>query len=884
MKKLLIFDGNSIVNRAFYGVKLLTNKEGLYTNAIYGFLNILLKYIENEAPDYMVIAFDLKAPTFRHKMYDGYKAGRKGMPEELAVQMPVLKEVLAAMNITMLSKEGFEADDIIGTVASYCDNNDIKCIIATGDRDSFQLASENTSIYLTSTRMGTTSTEIITPDVVKEKYLSFPSAMIDIKALMGDSSDNIPGVPGIGEKTACKLIAEYGSIENLYDNIDSIGGSVKTKLENGKDLAFLSKDLARIEINAPIDIDLNEFELKSYDNDKLAELLTSLEFKSIMNKLSLSAENTANSPVATINENIETIIIDNADGIENHINTIIASKEFSYYIFSDETGICSVAVLAENKLYFFSFGVGLLSSFSITDIKDIFECDTPKTTHSYKEDIILLDSYGIKLNKVAFDTSIAAYLDAPTASSYDIGLLMGFETYEEKFGKGKKQLSPAEIDPAVLAEYAKKLCAGIISLKETHTKLIEDRAQHQLYFDIELPLCRVLADMELAGFKVDFKHLDEYGKKLNAAITVLQNSIYEKAGGEFNINSPKQLGEVLFERLGLPVIKKTKTGYSTDADVLEKLYDKHEIIADILDFRTLIKLKSTYADGLLQVINKADGKIHSKFNQTVTATGRISSTEPNLQNIPVRMPLGREIRKMFVPTNEDYVLLDADYSQIELRILAHVSGDETLTDAFETGKDIHKITAASAFNVPIDDVTPEMRSNAKAVNFGIVYGISDFALAGDLRISRKMAKAYIDGYFSTYPGVKEYMDNIIAIAKEQGFVSTVLGRRRYIPELKSQKFVERSFGERVALNTPIQGSSADIIKIAMVNVYNALKAGGYKSRILLQVHDELIIEAHKSEVDAVSEILKENMENAFKLNVPLIADVHEGTNWYEAKA
>lgn len=883
MKKLLIFDGNSIVNRAFYGVKLLTNKEGLYTNAVYGFLNILLKYIEKETPDYMVIAFDLKAPTFRHKMYDAYKAGRKGMPEELAVQMPVLKEVLAAMNITMLSKEGFEADDIIGTVAAYCDNNKIRCIIATGDRDSFQLASENTSIYLTSTRMGTTSTEIITPEVVKEKYMSLPSAMIDIKALMGDSSDNIPGVPGIGEKTACKLIAEYGSIENLYDNIENINGSVKAKLENGKDSAFLSKDLARIEINAPIDINLNDFEIKPYDNEKLTELLVNLEFKNIMNKLSLSSE-TAVSSVSKITENIESIIIDSADEIAIYINKIISSKEFSYYIFNDETGICSVAVLAESTLYLFSFGVGLLSNFSITDIKEIFECNTKKITHSYKEDIILLDSYGIKLNEVAFDTSIAAYLDAPTASSYDLGLLMGFETYEEKFGKGKKQLSPAEIDTNTLCEYAKKLCAGIISLKETHTKLIVERSQHKLYFDIELPLCRVLADMELAGFKVDFKHLDDYGKKLNAAITVLQNSIYEKAGGEFNINSPKQLGEVLFEILELPVIKKTKTGYSTDADVLERLYDKHEIVADILDFRTLIKLKSTYADGLMQVINKADGKIHSKFNQTVTATGRISSTEPNLQNIPVRMPLGREIRKMFVPTNDEYVLLDADYSQIELRILAHVSGDETLTDAFETGKDIHKITAASAFNVPIDDVTPEMRSNAKAVNFGIVYGISDFALAGDLRITRKMAKAYIDGYFSTYPGVKEYMDSIIATAKEQGFVSTVLGRRRYIPELKSQKFAERSFGERVALNTPIQGSSADIIKIAMVNVYNALKAGGYKSRILLQVHDELIIEAHRTEVDAVSKILKENMENAFKLNVPLVADVHEGTNWYEAKA
>jgi len=881
MKKLIIFDGNSVVNRAFYGVRLLTNKAGIYTNAVYGFLNILLKYMQSEKPDYLVIAFDEKKPTFRHEQFEGYKAQRKGMPEELAMQMPVLKEVLSAMNISMLSAEGYEADDIIGTVAKQCEEKGMQCIIATGDRDSLQLATENTSIYLTSTKMGNTQTEVMTTKEVENKYGVMPPSLIDIKGLMGDSSDNIPGVAGIGEKTACKLISEYGSLEGVYENIENISGSVKSKLEKDKDMAFLSRILATIDKDVPLQNSIEEFTLKEYDNEKLIKLLSDLEFKSILNKLDLKAEKKEEKKDLPV---VEKQIIDSAEDAALAASEILKNSWLAYYLFADETGLASVSVLTEKKYYYFSFGAGLFEAFTIVDIKQIFEYDIKKFGHNIKDDIILLKSYDIELKNVTYDTAIAEYIIDCTRSNYDLGLLEGFDSTDNIFGKGKKKVSAAMLEPQKVSEYGFMLTAAIMSLKQRQEKIIGERGQEDLLYNVELPLSLVLADMELMGFKIDGGSLREFGKNLGYSIDVLEKAIYNSAGGEFNINSPKQLGEVLFEKLQLPVIRKTKTGYSTDSDVLERLSDKHEIIVLIKEYRTLIKLKSTYADGLYNVINKQDGKIHSKFNQTVTATGRISSTEPNLQNIPVRMEIGREIRKMFIAQNEDYVLLDADYSQVELRILAHIAGDEAMIEAFKNNMDIHTITASQVFHTPANEVTSKMRSAAKAVNFGIVYGISDFALAGDLKITRKMAKEYIESYLERYPKVKQYMLDIVEQAKQDGYVTTIMNRRRYIPELKSQKFVERSFGERVALNTPIQGSAADIIKAAMVKVYKALKEKGLKSHLLLQVHDELIVEAHKDEAEQVAKILKENMEQAVTLSVPLIADVHEGENWYDAKA
>lgn len=879
MKKLLIFDGNSIVNRAFYGVRLLTNKEGLYTNAIYGFLNILLKYLETDQPDYLVIAFDLRAPTFRHKQFEGYKAQRKGMPEELASQMPVLKEVLAAMNIAMVSMEGYEADDLIGTVASWCEQQGVECHIATGDRDSLQLASETTRIYLTATRQGATQTEVVTPEAFREKYGTEPARLVDIKGLMGDSSDNIPGVAGIGEKTAVKLIGEYGSIDGVYENLDKISGSVKTKLENGREAAFMSRGLAKIDCQVPLEAKLEDFARREYNGEALAELLSKLEFKSILNKLSLK-------PVEAAADNapeLERVIITDGGEAKKAAKELLQADYFSFALLREDEGICAAALMTAEKYYFFSFGAGLLASFGVTDIREVFEGPAEKYGHRVKEDLLLLKSYGVTLKNAVYDTSIAAYILDCTRSSYDPGLLCGFETEEAMFGKGKKRVSPAMLPVQEVADYGYKLAAAVLSLKKEQEKLLREREQEALFYEVEMPLCFVLAEMEETGFKIDKSSLREFGESLSGVLELLEKQIFQIAGMEFNVNSTRQLGEVLFDRLKLPVIRKTKTGYSTDSDVLERLSGQHEIIGLIKEYRTLTKLKSTYADGLIQVIDPADGKIHSKFNQTVTATGRISSTEPNLQNIPVRMEIGREIRKMFVPESEDYVLLDADYSQVELRILAHISKDEVLTDAFLHQKDIHAITASQVFGIPLEEVTSQMRTQAKAVNFGIVYGISDFALAGDLKITRKMARQYIDSYLERYPKVKQYMAGIVEQAKETGYVTTILNRRRYIPELKSQKYTERSFGERVAMNTPVQGSAADVIKVAMVKVHQALKERGLKSRLLLQVHDELIVEACRCEAEEVSRILKENMEQAVQLSVPLTADVHEGENWYEAK-
>ncbi len=834
MKKLMIVDGNSIVNRAFYGIRMLTNADGMYTNAIYGFLNILFKYLDGEKPDGLCVAFDLSAPTFRHKQFDAYKANRKGMPEELKQQMPVLKEVLAAMNVKMLSLEGYEADDIIGTVSRKCDEDGIRCVILTGDKDDLQLASDNTVIKLVTTKKGSNETVDYDRERFIQDYGINPSEFIDVKGLMGDSSDNIPGVSGIGEKTAFALIKEFKSIENLYENLESpsIKTAAKKKLSEGKDSAFLSKQLAAIDRNVPIETDVSMWNIKEYNNDELSKLFTKLGFKKLMERLIPKTEN---------QPEIETC--DSGKTAEN-----IREKKVMYCFrlngeYAAATCESDIAVMPEEEFKAL-----------------LFDGSVKKIAHNLKE---LFSRFGIFEN-AAFDTMIAAYLDNPAASEY------GIETVSAQYLGLTGVESPQVGVFAVIGLY------GILSEK------IEKYSQHELYYDIELPLVTVLADMEATGFRVNLDMLKSFGEQLGQRANQLEGDIYSAAGEEFNINSPKQLGTVLFEKLKLPPVKKTKTGYSTNAEVLERLLGEHPVIEMILEYRQLTKLKSTYADGLFQVADKETGRVHSSFNQTVTVTGRISSTEPNLQNIPVRTELGREIRKMFIAA-DGCVLTDADYSQIELRVLAHISDDAVMKETFNNNGDIHTETASQIFGTDRESVTPEQRSHAKTVNFGIVYGMSPFSLAKDLKIPQYMAKKYIEGYFERFSGVKAYMDGIVKKAQEDGYVTTLLNRRRYLPELSAGNFMTRSFGERVAMNTPIQGSAADIIKLAMVKVYQRLKAEGLKSKLVLQVHDELIIETPLDEAEAVKKILKTEMENAYKLNVPLKVDMNVGETWYDAK-
>jgi DNA polymerase-1 len=841
MKKLMVLDGNSIINRAFYGIRLLTNSEGLYTNAIYGFVNILLKYTQEEKPDYICVAFDVAAPTFRHEKYDKYKAQRKKMPEELAVQMPVLKEVLSAMNINMLTCEGYEADDIIGTVAKCCENEDISCVILTGDKDDLQLATDKTKIKLITTRGGNTLTTDYYAQDVKEQYGITPDEFIDLKGLMGDPSDNIPGVPGIGEKTAAELIKSFGSIEFIYDNIDKINikDSVRKKLIEGKESAYLSKHLSKIDKNVPIDFCINDCATSSYDKHRLASIFRRLNFSSLIQRLNL------NEQPRQIEFN--TAAAGDAGAIKKKI---IEAKTMYYYFGEREIAVAScendITVIEKNG----------------ADFSDLFADDTVKKIgHDIKKDL----ENGININNIYFDTFIASYIISPSRSSYDISSLaseyLGIDTMGE----------------------TQNILAAIISMHRYLDEKITEYGQSRLFYEIEMPLVTVLAEMQKTGISVNSKKLGEFSQMLQERANLLTEKIYAHAKCEFNINSSKQLSEVLFERLGLPVIKKTKTGYSTDIDVLEKLKGSHEIIDLIMEYRHVIKLKSTYADGLLAVINPDTGRIHTSFNQTVTVTGRISSTEPNLQNIPVRTELGRQFRKVFQAESDDYILVDSDYSQIELRVLAHISNDENMINAFLNDADIHTQTASRVFKVAPDEVTDEMRTRAKAVNFGIVYGIGDFSLSRDLGVTRAQARKYIEDYLDTFPGVRDYMKNIVMQGRENGYVTTLLNRRRYIPELKTGNFVTRSYGERIALNTPIQGSAADIIKIAMVKVYNRLKSEAARSRLILQVHDELIVEAHKDEMQRVKEILRSEMEQAYKLKVPLRADISTGKTWFDAK-
>ena len=847
--KLVILDGNSIVNRAFYGIRQLSAPDGTPTNGVYGFLAILRKLIDAEKPDSLCVAFDLKAPTFRHKRYDGYKAQRKGMPEELAVQIPILKEVLDEMGILRLELEGYEADDLLGTVGKRCEASGWDCRIVTGDKDSFQLISETTHVCHVKSRMGQTETKEYTPELFREEYGFEPVRIIDLKALMGDSSDNIPGVPGVGEKTAMDLVQRYGTLQHIYDKLDEldIKEGVRKKLREGRESAELSYELATICTAVPIKFE--PADALWHDNYKrgLYGLFKKLGFNKFIEKWRIEASQDTSGAAE-----ISHMHRSDAPTYDELCKAVKAAELIAVTAGEnlDSLEIC------DGKTVYTAHWSALGDDYDKL-LRLVFSDGVKKVSHNVKELMSRLLAEGLPLDGFVYDTALAAYLLDATESDYDL--------HRVSMRYCGAELSGAE---------------AIYRLKPVTEEKLKELQMDKLYYEIELPLCRVLAEMQDTGFMVDRMALSAFGDSLTGSIDALRNEIYKQAGGEFNINSPKQLGEVLFERLVLPAGKKTKTGWSTNADVLEKLRGKHPIIDMILDYRMLTKLKSTYADGLLKLIDP-DGRIRTNFQMTVTATGRLSSTEPNLQNIPVRKELGAQIRKMFI-ASEGKVLVDADYSQIELRLLAHISGDEHMQAAFMSGEDIHRVTASQVFNTPLSEVTSLQRSRAKAVNFGIVYGISSWSLAQDIGVFPNEAKAYMDAYLEKYSGVREYMKNIVEKAKAEGYVKTLYNRRRALPELKSSNFNTRSFGERVALNMPIQGTAADIIKLAMVNVYNRLKAEGLESKLILQVHDELICECPEHEAQRVAELLSEEMSGAAKLSVPLTVDAKIGHSWAEA--
>ena len=850
--KLMILDGNSIVNRAFYGVRMLTAPDGTPTNAIYGFLAILQSLLDEQKPDAVCVSFDLKAPTFRHKQFEGYKAQRKGMPEELAQQMPILKEVLDDMGIRRYELEGYEADDILGTAAAICERDKWDCLIVTGDKDSLQLVSNTTTVCNVKSRMGQTETILYTPERFREEYGFEPIHIVDLKALMGDSSDNIPGVPGIGEKTAMSLVQSYRGLDAIYARLDTleVKEGVRKKLRDGEESARMSYWLATIVRDAPIEFKPEDNRWNREYKPELYELLHRLGFQKFIEKWGLEA----NEPEAANadHETLPQILVQSETEVEQLEAAIREAQALAVCLINglDELELCDGK--AVYQLAWSRCGEPYDRLLS-----EIFHPDVKKLAHNLKDLMCLLLKEGRCTEGFRFDTALAAYMLDATGSDYSLERL--------SIGMLGAEYHGAE---AVFRLY--------FPLEEKLGEL----GMEQLYREAELPLCLVLAEMEQSGFYVDRKALYEFGESLNGGIAALQASIWEHAGHEFNINSPKQLGEVLFEELMLPSGKKTKTGWSTNVDVLEKLRGKHPIVEEVLEYRMLTKLKSTYAEGLLKVISE-DGRIHTSFQMTVTATGRLSSTEPNLQNIPVRKKLGAQIRKMFVAA-PGMVLVDADYSQIELRLLAHISGDEAMREAFLSGEDFHTVTASRVFNVPLEEVTPLLRSRAKAVNFGIVYGISAFSLAQDIGVWPNEAKAYMEAYLEKYHGVRDYMKAVVEQARTDGYVKTIYGRRRELPELKSSNFNTRSFGERVALNMPVQGTAADIIKLAMVHVHRRLKEEQLKARLILQVHDELIVECPEDEAERVSEILRQEMEGAAQLSVPLTVDVHTGHSWAEA--
>ncbi len=882
MGKLVLIDGHSILNRAFYGVPELTNSEGLHTNAVYGFLNIMFKILEEEKADHLAVAFDLKEPTFRHKMYADYKGTRKPMPEELREQVPLMKEVLTAMGVPILTMAGYEADDILGTVAKRCQAEGEEISVVSGDRDLLQLADAHIKIRIPKTSRGTTEIHDYYPEDVKREYQVTPIEFIDVKALMGDTSDNIPGVPSIGEKTATNLIVAYGSIENAYAHLEEVKPPrAKKALEEHFDMAVMSKKLAEICITCPIAFDYEDAKLENLYTPEAYQYMKRLEFKSILARFDVQ-EMGGNS----VEEHFWSI--EDLSGAEQIFEKALTAKQVGCQLILSESGVAGFAICTgEEEIYTIPAAGFLTGNYLCDHVETLIVNRDPSL-----EPVAVLDLksqlpyLNLDYGSAVVDMGVAGYLLNPLKDTYEYDDLardyLGMTVPSRADLLGKKTLAaalgeelPEAVTCACYMAYVAYKASGV--LKER----LEKEGMLKLYREMEMPLIYSLYHMEQAGVRVDKEQLKQYGEQLEGKIATLEQEVYELAGEKFNINSPKQLGEILFERMQLPHGKKTKTGYSTAADVLEKLAPDYPVVQKILEYRQLTKLNSTYAQGLAGFIRE-DGRIHGKFNQTITATGRISSTEPNLQNIPVRMELGRAIRKVFVP-EDGYVFVDADYSQIELRILAHMSGDERLINAYRDAQDIHAITASEVFHTPLAEVTPLQRRNAKAVNFGIVYGISAFGLSEDLSISRKEALEYINKYFETYPGVKTFLDDQVKIGKEQGYVTTMYGRKRPIPELKSGNFMQRSFGERVAMNSPIQGTAADIMKLAMIAVDRELREKHLRSRIVLQVHDELLVEAHQEEVEQVVQILTDKMKHAADLKVSLEVEAHEGNNWLDAK-
>lgn len=858
--KLLVLDGNSILNRAYYGIKLLTTKDGHYTNGIYGFITTFQKIKELTNPDGVAIAFDMRMPTFRHKAYDGYKAQRKGMPEELAQQLPVLKELLTLLGYKLVECEGYEADDILGTLASACEKTGNECVIATGDRDSLQLVSPSVTVRLTVTKMGRPEVTCYDEAAIKEEYGVTPKQLIDIKAIQGDTSDNIPGVKGIGKKGAADLIGRFNSLDYIYENIDTIDikPGVRQKLKDDKDNAYLSRMLGEISKEAPVDTELNNYIPTGGDKQAALRLMARLEFFSLIDKMGLRDSDISEYEEKEAEKNVKVETVKDSNSL---LNKLIKDKKAYFAAETEEDKISKIVFAADD-------GIAALEKPDTEFLKKFFEDEKIyKATHNLKPVFAVLDRMNINAKGKMFDAMLAAYLLNPSASGYDADRLA--QEYN---------LDKINID----CDDAAAMTAAVLPLLTDKLKEeLEKNNQTELFENIEIPLAEVLAQMENLGFMVDKEGIEKYGNDIEIRIKEIESEIYLSVGYEFNINSPKQLGVALFEKLGLPPMKKTKSGYSTGAEVLEKLVGAHPAVSMILEYRKLAKLKSTYCDGLLKVIG-ADNRIHSSFNQTETRTGRISSTEPNLQNIPVRTELGRELRRFFA-AREGWVLVDADYSQIELRVLAHISGDKAMTKAFKDSEDIHAITASQVFNMPVSMVTPMMRSRAKAVNFGIVYGIGAFSLAKDIGVTRKEADNYIKAYLAHYSGVDDYMKSVVEQARSTGYVETMFNRRRYLPELTASNHNLRAFGERVARNMPIQGTAADIIKIAMIKVANRLKAEHMQSKLILQVHDELIVEAPQDEAMRVAIILQEEMEQAVKLNVPLVAEAAVGKTWYDAK-
>lgn len=892
--RIVIIDGNSLINRAYYAMqKPMITKDGIYTQGVYGFLNMLNKINNDYSSGYIVVAFDRKAPTFRHEEFSEYKAGRKKMPHELSMQLPILKEVLAAMNIKMMEIDGFEADDIIGTIAKKAETYGLEPLIISGDKDELQLATNKTKVLIT--KKGISEFEVYDEDAMIEKYGFTPKQFIDYKGLMGDQSDNIPGLPGVGEKTAAKLIHEFGTVENLLANTDKI---TKEKLRNiveeNAQLALMSKMLATIHVNVPIEIKFDEFLNEEPNYNELINIYTKLEFNSFLKRLKINNEASINVTKPTALENHKVIEIDNKDLIKN----VITENEIVLKVFTDANHIDipivdGISFYTNNLSYYIN---GQNKELIMEFIKAIILKGSRLIGHNLLRDyytfMILLKDFKSedhleKLFNTGFDTAVAQYVLDPSRSNYEIKTIY-FEYYHEEieseieFLKTTGQLELFGDNTEKYKEYGKRWCHAVLNIKLKLEENIKNENEKEVLYNIELPLIEVLASMESNGFTTSREELTKTGNEINENISHLTKIIYEYAGEEFNINSPAQLGVILFEKLGLPILKKTKTGYSTGAEILEKLLDKHDIIKYILEYRTLAKLKSTYIEGLLPLINK-DNKIHPHFQQTVAATGRISCTEPNLQNIPMKQEYGRRIRKAFVTSGPEFSLVSADYSQIELRLLAHLSNDPHLIDAFNNKHDIHKITASRVFGVPEEQVTSVQRSNAKAVNFGVIYGMSGFGLSTELNITRKEAEKYIEEYFKKHEDVKKYMDNVIIDAKKNGYVTTILNRKRYINEINASNYMVRQMGERLAMNSPLQGSAADIIKIAMIRVYSELLKRKLKSKLILQVHDELIIEAHFEELDFIKEFIEEAMVSAIELKVKLEVDVNCGNNWYELK-